>query len=117
MEQPKGTLRFVLMPILVAQLLTGASSSAGAQPEPQRRQARWSGQIIDAEWRVTLASAQVQLLRGADRLMRGRSDSLGRFTVSGLYGEQYRIEVRRLVICQSRSHGPPGPRTPPRSSA
>ena len=43
MEQPEGTLRFVLMPILVAQLLTGVLSSAGAQPEPQRRQARWSG--------------------------------------------------------------------------
>ena len=96
MEQREGTRRFVLLPILAAQLLTGVMSSAGAQPEPQRRQARWSGQIIDAESRVPLASAQVQLLRGADTLMRGRSDSLGRFTASGPYGEQYRIEVRRL---------------------
>ena len=96
MEQREGTRRFVLLPILVAQLLAGLMSSAGAQPEPQRRQARWSGQIIDAESRAPLASAHVQLLLGADTLMRGRSDSLGRMSVSGPYSAQYRIEVRRL---------------------
>lgn len=85
-----------LLSWLVLPLLLGIAHDGRAQPEPRRGQARLRGQIVDVQSHAPIASAQLLLLRSADTVARGLSDSLGQFTASGTYGEPFTLEIRRL---------------------
>jgi len=81
--------------MLAAALLVAFSQIAGAQAG-SRAQGHVSGRIVDAQSSAPVARAELLLLRGADTLARGQSDSLGRFTAAGTVGEQFTLELRRL---------------------
>lgn len=96
-----------LIPILAFQLLNVLSPTASAQSDARAATARLRAQLVDVQSGQAVASAQLLLLRSADTLVRGRSDSQGRFTVSGAYGERFTLEIRRFGFLPVTLHWTP----------